>query len=261
MKRIIIWAILAGILSIGLMTSCSSIDTSSVPDSSESSAVTESSEINAPPSSTESSTSSTSSTTPEEDTPSSEGETSDDAIGGAGDACQLHCWNYHSITSELISYVGTEEFEAWLETVSGEDVNIVRFVSDFQIDRETFDGLVCYDIPEDERDGMTLDEIYTLWSYNQEMRDAIYSNDAYEISEAFVSEYAVVATDGQIYTLEWLAEHDGEDYVSYGLPAEKIEATLDYVLERDYTDQYTEIAEQIKPTLEEVYTLEEASVE
>ena len=33
------------------------------------------------------------------------------------------------------------------------------------------------------------------------------------------------------------------------------------VLERDYTDQYTEIAEQIKPTLEEVYTLEEASVE
>ena len=171
MKKNVALVLLVSLLSVGMMAGCES--TSNTLDNTDVSATMKNTE-------------SSESSKIQEDI-SSETKEDDNAIGGTADACTLHSWNYHSITGDLINYVGAEEFEDWLETVSGEDMNIVRFVSDFQIDRETFEELVCYDIPEDELDGMTLDENYTMWSYNQEMRDAIYSNNTYEISEAFVS--------------------------------------------------------------------------
>lgn len=262
MKKNMVLLILSGLLSIGMMTSCSTTDPSNNTSNSSESTVT--AENTAPEETTISSESSAeldgaTDSGNEETSSSSAADTTGDAIGDTSGACQLHCWNYHSITGDLINYVGAEEFEDWLETVSGEDMNIVRFVSDFQIDRETFEELVCYDIPEDELDGMTLDENYTMWSYNQEMRDAIYSNNTYEISEAFVSNYAVVASDGQIYSLEWLAEHSAEDYQAYGLPANEIQNAVNNAIERDLTP-YTTLAEQIEPELERVYNLEEAAL-
>ena len=243
MKKNVALVLLVSLLSVGMMAGCES--TSNTLDNTDVSATMKNTE-------------SSESSKIQEDI-SSETKEDDNAIGGTADACTLHSWNYHSITGDLINYVGAEEFEDWLETVSGEDMNIVRFVSDFQIDRETFEELVCYDIPEDELDGMTLDENYTMWSYNQEMRDAIYSNNTYEISEAFVSNYAVVASDGQIYSLEWLAEHSAEDYQAYGLPANEIQNAVNNAIERDITP-YTTLAEQIEPELERVYNLEEAAL-
>ena len=190
---------------------------------------------------------------------SSETKVENDTTDGPTDPCTLHAWNYHSITGELTNYVGSEAFENWLDTVSGEEMNIVRFVNDFQIDPATFEEIVCFDVSEEDLDGMTLDEHYTKWGYNQKMREAIFSNDDYEISKAFASEYAVVAPDGQIYSLEWLAEHDAQDYQAYGLSADEIQNAVDRALERGITP-YTTLAEQIEPELEQAYALEEAAL-
>ena len=237
--------LLASLLSLGMMASCESTSNTS--------------SDNTDVSSTMENTESSESSKIQEDI-SSETQDENNATGGTADACTLHAWNYHSIIGELINYVGSEAFENWLDTVSGEEMNIVRFVNDFQIDSATFDEIVCYDVSEENLDGMTLDEYYTKWgAYNQEMREAIFANDDYGISKAFVSEYAVVASDGQIYSLEWLAEHDAEDYVSYGLPTNEIEAVVDRALERN-ASSYTEMAEQIEPQLTQAYALEEAAL-
>lgn len=263
MKKNMVLLILSGLLSIGMMMSCSTTDPSNNTSNSSESTVT--AENTAPEETTISSESSAeldgaTDSGNEETSSSSAADTTGDAIGDASGACQLHCWNYHSITGDLINYVGGEAFENWLDTVSGEEMNIVRFVNDFQIDAATFDEVVCYDVSEEDLDGMTLDEYYTKWgAYNQEMREAIFSNDNYEISKAFVSEYAVVATDGQIYSLEWLAEHSAEDYQAYGLPANEIQNAVNNAIERDLTP-YTTLAEQIEPELERVYNLEEAAL-
>lgn len=244
MKKNVALVLLVSLLSVGMMAGCES--TSNTLDNTDVSATMKNTE-------------SSESSKIQEDI-SSETKEDDNAIGGTADACTLHSWNYHSITGDLINYVGGEAFENWLDTVSGEEMNIVRFVNDFQIDAATFDEVVCYDVSEEDLDGMTLDEYYTKWgAYNQEMREAIFSNDNYEISKAFVSEYAVVATDGQIYSLEWLAEHSAEDYQAYGLPANEIQNAVNNAIERDLTP-YTTLAEQIEPELERVYNLEEAAL-
>ncbi len=244
MKKNVALTLLASLLSLGMMAGCES--TSNTSDTTDVSVVMEN---------TESSESSK-----KQEEISSEMKDEDNATGGTADACTLHAWNYHSITGDLIKYVGGEAFENWLDTVSGEEMNIVRFVNDFQIDSATFDEIVCYDVSEEDLDGMTLDEYYTKWgAYNQEMREAIFSNDNYGISKAFVSEYAVVASDGQIYSLEWLAEHSAEDYQTCGLPADEIQNAVNNAIERDVAP-YTTLAEQIEPELERVYVLEEATL-
>ncbi|MCI8601114.1 MAG: hypothetical protein HFE45_05915 [Oscillospiraceae bacterium] len=243
-KNTVLVLLLTSLISVGMMASCGA-SISNIPNNTDSSIIMEDDKP--------------SESFKTEESPSSETEVEGDAIGGTGDACKLHSWNYHSITGELISYVGSEAFEDWLNTVSGEEINVARFVKDFGIDSATFDNIVCVNIPEENLDGMTLDEYYTQWAYNQKMREAIFSNDGYEISKAFVNEYAVVAPDGQIYSLEWLAGHNAEDYLSYGLSANEIQTVVDHAIERDVS-RYTTMAEQIELTLEQAYVLEEAAL-
>lgn len=192
------------------------------------------------------------------DTDSKPGKESDpsvaeDGIGGE-DFCMVHKFLYHSYSTQLLNYVGYENFQKWSKSMQSDppkEMSIVTFVEHFQIPKETLIAVERATYTDDfaEYDGVTM--------LSLEQIDAIYSGDKRLINEAFCGPLAFVnEADGELYSIYWLEEHTAEDYAAAGLPLEQVEAVLEAAASGDYGDQSQRIT-AIEPALAQAYVLAE----
>ena len=195
------------------------------------------------------------------DTDSKPGKESDpsvaeDGIGGE-DFCMVHKFLYHSYSTQLLNYVGYENFQKWSKSMQSDppkEMSIVTFVEHFQIPKETLIAVERATYTDDfaEYDGVTM--------LSLEQIDAIYSGDKRLINEAFCGPLAFVnEADGELYSIYWLEEHTAEDYAAAGLPLEQVEAVLEAAASGDYGDQSQRIT-AIEPALTQAYALEKAAL-
>lgn len=129
----------------------------------------------------------------ENDVPGGEQEVIDHPTGDEG--CTVHMASYHSIPLQLIMIAGSEEYNAWLDSLPAVDgsteeaVNIVDFVQQFDISREDFEEFVAGRVTEERLADfdMTKDEYLVAYGYTDTQIDAIYSGDANAVDTAFAA--------------------------------------------------------------------------
>lgn len=129
----------------------------------------------------------------EDDVPGGEQEIIDHPTGDG--ECTVHTASYHAIPLQLIMIAGSEEYNAWVDslpTVDGgtdEAINIVDFVQQFNISRQDLEEIVAGRVTEDRLADfeMTKDEYLAAYGYTDAQMDAIYSGDADAVSKAFAA--------------------------------------------------------------------------
>lgn len=183
-----------------------------------------------------------------------------DGTGGGSTIKAKYSFHYYSVDGSLIDYVGADNFDSWWKQNDGKELSILDFVRDFQISKDVFlavtrPGLDADSLAQVESMGFTeeswYDDIYTL-----DEVDAIYSNDSFTVNRTFCSPVAVFnESDGEIYTLEWLAEHNTNDYLAVGLSLHAIQEVLDRVQTTDEYQYLAPLEEEITPILEEAEAL------
>ena len=175
---------------------------------------------------------------------------------GGLDACTAHTPSYHSISAELMNYVGQEGAVAWAESVARsnpEQMTILAFIEEYDIPKEQFIALTQGTVTDDylETLGMTREECYEEFGYTDQQIDALYSGDQAAVDRAFCGKLALFnEADGQLYTIDWLAEHTAEDYLAAGFPLEEVDAILENTSIPGY-DYRADLVEVITPVLEE----------
>lgn len=187
---------------------------------------------------------------PEE--PESSGEESETEPEGP---CRIHTFSYHTITGELINFVGPEEFDAWLAERPGEEMNISNLIADFQIPQEDFSRMI-----RESAGSLSPEEQEAHWEefgFTQEQIDALYSGDQKAVNQVFCGPLAFYnEADGELYSIDWLAEHTAEDYLAAGFPLEEADAILERAALPENGMRTGQI-EAIAPVLEEARALEE----
>lgn len=186
---------------------------------------------------------------------------------GGEDYCYAHKWVYHSFETELIEYIGWDEFNAW--SSSCEDTcssNIVAFVKYFDISKEELIAIQeeeCAGLDESfwdavyEAYGMTEDEYMGSMMLSDEQIDAIYSGDEALIETLFSGALAVDAEDGNRYSITWLESHSAEDYASAGISADSLEDMVSLIAEDDEYQKYrTEVASISEQMTEAIMLME-----
>ena len=172
------------------------------------------------------------------------------------DACTAHTPSYHSISGELMDYVGKEGAHAWAESVARsnpEQMTILAFIEEYDIPKEQFIALTQGAVTDDylEMLGMTREECYEEFGYTDQQIDALYSGDQAAVDRAFCGKLALFnEADGQLYSIDWLAEHTAEDYLAAGFPLEEVDAILENTSIPGY-DYRADLVEVIIPVLEE----------
>ena len=134
-----------------------------------------------------------------------------------------YVFKYGNIPGELIDYIGTDKFNAWVHNESyTKERNIQSCIEYFGLTKE--DLTEALDPPETDDTGfdLTVSEI-----------DALCSGDQAKINRAFASQKAVVSENGSIYTISWLAAHTAEDYQAAGLSESAVETALTNCAELD----------------------------
>ena len=200
---------------------------------------------NAPPEETE----------PSETEPSTEESAQETSPGGL-DACTAHTPSYHFISVELMDYVGKESAHAWAESIARsnpEQMTILAFIEEYDIPKEQFIALTQGTVTDDylETLGMTREECYEEFGYTDQQIDALYSGDQAAVDRAFCGKLALFnEADGQLYSIDWLAEHTAEDYLAAGFPLEEVDAILENTSIPGY-DYRADLVEVITPVLEE----------
>ena len=175
---------------------------------------------------------------------------------GGLDACTAHTPSYHSISAELMNYVGQEGAVAWAESIARsnpEQMTILAFIEEYDIPKEQFIALTQGTVTDDylETLGMTREECYEEFGYTDQQIDALYSVDQAAVDRAFCGKLALFnEADGQLYTIDWLAEHTAEDYLAAGFPLEEVDAILENTSIPGY-DYRADLVEVITPVLEE----------
>lgn len=106
--------------------------------------------------------------------------------GGDENACTEHYMEYHLISSSVYQYFGDDAdsvIQAFSDKYKGEDSNIINFVKEYNIDKETFMRLNGF--TEDNWDkpweGTAIADSIIIGEYV----DAIYSNDPAKIDAVF----------------------------------------------------------------------------
>lgn len=148
-----------------------------------------------------------------------------------------YVFKYGNIPGELIDYIGTDKFNAWVHNESyTKERNIQSCIEYFGLTKE--DLTEALDPPETDDTGfdLTVSEI-----------DALCSGDQAKINKTFASEYAAVSESGSIYTVFWLAAHTAEDYKAAGLSESTVETALQNCAELDIpaVNEYVAKAEAI----------------
>lgn len=134
-----------------------------------------------------------------------------------------YVFKYGNIPGELIDYIGTDKFNAWVHDESyTKERNIQSCIEYFGLTKE--DLTEALDPPETDDTGfdLTVSEI-----------DALCSGDQAKINRAFASQKAAVSESGSIYTISWLAAHTAEDYEAAGLSEGAVETALQNCAELD----------------------------
>ncbi|HIS77206.1 MAG TPA: hypothetical protein IAB51_10445 [Candidatus Merdivicinus excrementipullorum] len=193
----------------------------------------------------------------------------EEVSGYSANTCVSHTFSYHSISAELINYVGEEEGHAWTATTAdesndpynriGEDMTILAFIENFDIPKETFIEVTRSHVTDDFLDTlqMTREEYYEEFGYTDEQIDALYSGDQDSIDRAFCGPLAFInESDQKVYSIYWLADHSAEDYIAAQLPLERVEEVLQTASEEEYS-AYSEFVSAIEPKLEQAYALAE----
>ena len=148
-----------------------------------------------------------------------------------------YVFKYGNIPGELIDYIGTDKFNAWVHNESyTKERNIQSCIEYFGLTKE--DLTEALDPPETDDTGfdLTVSEI-----------DALCSGDQAKINKTFASEYAAVSESGSIYTVFWLAAHTAKDYKAAGLSESTVETALQNCAELDIpaVNEYVAKAEAI----------------
>lgn len=175
---------------------------------------------------------------------------------GGLDACTAHTPSYHFISVELMDYVGKESAHAWAESIARsnpEQMTILAFIEEYDIPKEQFIALTQGTVTDDylETLGMTREECYEEFGYTDQQIDALYSGDQAAVDRAFCGKLALFnEADGQLYSIDWLAEHTAEDYLAAGFPLEEVDAILENTSIPGY-DYRADLVEVITPVLEE----------
>ena len=181
---------------------------------------------------------------PEE--PESSGEESETETEGP---CRIHTFSYHTITGELINFVGPEEFDAWLAERPGEEMNISNLIADFQIPQEDFSRMI-----RESAGSLSPEEQEAHWEefgFTQEQIDALYSGDQKAVNQVFCGPLAFYnEADGELYSIDWLAEHTAEDYLAADLPLEKAEEVI-RAAEQETGTEMPELAQKARAALED----------
>ena len=144
-----------------------------------------------------------------------------EAIGGDSTDWD-YAYRYYDIPSELIKYVGNDDFQQWAAK-DYKAVNIQTVIERYHL---TYDDLISVLSPSEtpDPDGLCLSvsDVETL-----------FSGDQAKINKTFASEYAAVSESGSIYTVFWLASHTAEDYKAAGLSEGAVETALANCAELD----------------------------
>lgn len=158
-----------------------------------------------------------------------------EAIGGDSTDWD-YAYRYYDIPSELIQYVGNDDFQQWAAK-DYKAVNIQTVIERYHL---TYDDLISVLSPSEtpDPDGLclTVSDVETL-----------FSGDQAKINKTFASEYAAVSESGSIYTVFWLAAHTAEDYKAAGLSESAVETALQNCAELDIpaVNEYVAKAEAI----------------
>lgn len=158
-----------------------------------------------------------------------------EAIGGDSTDWD-YAYRYYDIPSELIQYVGNDDFQQWAAK-DYKAVNIQTVIERYHL---TYDDLISVLSPSEtpDSDGLCLSvsDVETL-----------FSGDQAKINKTFASEYAAVSESGSIYTVFWLAAHTAEDYKAAGLSESAVETALQNCAELDIpaVNEYVAKAEAI----------------
>lgn len=158
-----------------------------------------------------------------------------EAIGGDSTDWD-YAYRYYDIPSELIQYVGNDDFQQWAAK-DYKAVNIQTVIERYHL---TYDDLISVLSPPEtpDPDGLCLSvsDVETL-----------FSGDQAKINKTFASEYAAVSESGSIYTVFWLAAHTAEDYKAAGLSESTVETALSNCAELDIpaVNEYVAKAEAI----------------
>lgn len=128
---------------------------------------------------------------------------------------------------------GVDKVEAWAESCDWM-INWALFIREFDLDAEQIKEILFDEqlqIPPD----ATAEEV-----------DILCSDDWAAINQLMVSEYAVAAENGEIYTIFWLGEHTAADYAAAGLSEDAILSAIENCEERNIAEvlPYCESARQ-----------------
>lgn len=177
-------------------------------------------------------------------------ETSD----GGQNPCMEHTFSYHTITGELIKFVGAEKFDAWVTECSDDEMNISNFVEEFQIPKEDFSRIIQESV-----EPMSAEEQEAYreeFGFTEKQIEALYSGNQAAVNEAFCGKLAFFnEMDGELYSIYWLAKHTAEDYLETGLPLEKVEEVV-RAAEAETNTKILELAKKARAALEKAKTLE-----
>ena len=145
--------------------------------------------------------------------------------------------NFYIVDGALIDYVGANNFDDWWKQHEGETLSVLDVIKAFHIGKEEFQAVA--------QPGSGQDALYT-WNEI----DALYSGDMFFVNRAFCSPAAVFnESDGEIYSLNWLASHESDDYFLARLSLDKIREVLDRVESSDEYSSWLPLAEQVEPIL------------
>ena len=144
-----------------------------------------------------------------------------EAIGGDSTDWD-YAYRYYDIPSELIKYVGNDDFQQWAAK-DYKAVNIQTVIERYHL---TYDDLISVLSPSEtsDPDGLCLSVSDV---------EILFSGDQAKINKTFASEYAAVSESGSIYTVFWLASHTAEDYKAAGLSEGAVETALANCAELD----------------------------
>lgn len=128
---------------------------------------------------------------------------------------------------------GVDKVEAWAESCDWM-INWALFIREFDLYAEQIKEILFDEqlqIPPD----VTAEEV-----------DILCSDDWAAINQLMVSEYAVAAENGEIYTIFWLGEHTAADYAAAGLSEDAILSAIENCEERNIAEvlPYCESARQ-----------------
>lgn len=129
---------------------------------------------------------------------------------------------------------GVDKVEAWAESCDWM-INWALFIREFDLNAEQIKEILFDEqlqIPPD----VTAEEV-----------DILCSDDWAAINQLMVSEYAVAAENGEIYTIFWLGEHTAADYAVAGLSGDAILSAIENCEERNIAEvlPYCESARQV----------------